>query len=907
MKKCIRILMRLLLTLVLLLVLALAFVQSPPGKKWIAAELSKRLSDPGRMEVRIGTLRGWIPMQVKIDHIEVLDQEGVWITSENLRARLSLSDLLNGRLHVPQLIVSDVDMVRRPLSNARKQERSGLERLFLHVESVEVEQIQLAEEVAGVPLSYAVYSGQLSLVSGLLSGEVELGGDAEGLFSLEASLLNPDTQAISVFTDSFELHHPTYGLEGIAASGALRVDALGVNALLDARFVRDGFAETLSTRLGYVDQVLRADGLRWSRAGLELTGEAELVFSSAGIGLQFDGAFDENSTSHYEGSGRGRVVLGKEGWSAEVDALSVTAWSNVLLTASGRLEVSSVKKSWSAEVDALNVSAWSNVVLAASGSVDAERIDLGGTVGVEELGRLPFPGMAELCGAARGVFSLSGPLNKPEGSAEIWVSGLGGVDNVLATWERVNFKVDASLSNGTLSASTALDDLYGASMAAEVSVPLRLSLLPFKFSLENQRLSGALRAALDLAELNQFNALANQRVSGRLTADLYMREGAPFGSIQINDGAYEHYGRGILFHGFNAQMDASPEGLVLREASATDGHKGELFLSGGLSRSGWNVALELKQAKILRLPEASATISGRMKLSGKAMHPELTGELVLDRADVLPDHIAPAKPQLLTNFDASQPNLEPQSQKRPFVVPFGVDLRVKMPGQVFVNADLIDSVWSGDLRIRSSEKGWIIEGKMEPENGFFDFVGRPFRFKGGAIEFDGSVPPVPVFNELTAEYSRSDVSARLILNGTLSEPQYRLESTPAMPEDEILAHVLYNRSSGSISPWQAVQIAQALRQLSGGLSGPGFIYQLRRTIGIDTFEVREGGDSLGESAVVAGKYLAPGLYLEVSGQLKGNTETGVRVEYQISRHFSLETSAGPSLRPGIMLNWKLDY
>ena len=60
-----------------------------------------------------------------------------------------------------------------------------------------------------------------------------------------------------------------------------------------------------------------------------------------------------------------------------------------------------------------------------------------------------------------------------------------------------------------------------------------------------------------------------------------------------------------------------------------------------------------------------------------------------------------------------------------------------------------------------------------------------------------------------------------------------------MPEDEVLSHVLFNRDTSSISPYQAYQIAMAARQLSGGLNGPGFMFQLRQAIGVDTLEWRE--------------------------------------------------------------------
>ena len=60
----------------------------------------------------------------------------------------------------------------------------------------------------------------------------------------------------------------------------------------------------------------------------------------------------------------------------------------------------------------------------------------------------------------------------------------------------------------------------------------------------------------------------------------------------------------------------------------------------------------------------------------------------------------------------------------------------------------------------------------------------------------------------------------------MSELDVQITSSPELPEDEILSRFLFGRSLSQISPVQALQIAAAIRSLSGG-DGTGVIDRLR--------------------------------------------------------------------------------
>ncbi len=437
-------------------------------------------------------------------------------------------------------------------------------------------------------------------------------------------------------------------------------------------------------------------------------------------------------------------------------------------------------------------------------------------------------------------------------------------------------------------------------------MPCVFSLEPFRFDPAPAETYVDFKADMDFGIFNQLAMFNDQRIAGLLKAELVYNRSLS-GFVRVEQGAYEHFDWGIVVRDIAVDLAATGEGLRVNTATATDGGDGRIVLKGGVATNRLEFTLDLTRAAIVRRDDVESTFSGQLNIEGPPTRPAVTGMVVIDRADILLDNIAAALPPLLTDYDASARTnvVEVVAEQSP--LPFDLDVQVDLADQVFANASMIDSVWGGNLRVRGVPQGISVSGAIVPRRGYVSFIGKKFRFTDGQIDMDGAVPAVPSMNQITAEYSRGDFTARLILNGRLDNPDFRLESSPAMPEDEILSHVLFARDTSSITPYQAYQIAAAARQLSGGMNGPGFMYQMRQAVGVDTLEWREGEAEGEASSVAAGKYLTPALYVEVNRSLDEKGGTGMMAEYEVTKHFSVETSTGPKMRPGIGVNWKNDY
>ena len=157
----------------------LGAIQTPWGKIIIAELLSEKLSRSNGMAVEIGRISGWIPMQAKVERIEVFDDRGCWLSIENLEGHLMLSELLDDSVFLKSLQADEVRLYRRPSFGARREKRSG-GGMNLQLERCSVDKLLLDEAVAGTALSCAVYSGGISIVSGALSGTLSVDGDVVG-------------------------------------------------------------------------------------------------------------------------------------------------------------------------------------------------------------------------------------------------------------------------------------------------------------------------------------------------------------------------------------------------------------------------------------------------------------------------------------------------------------------------------------------------------------------------------------------------------------------------------------------------------------------------------------------------------------------------------------------------------
>ncbi|NJO39002.1 MAG: translocation/assembly module TamB, partial [Rhizobiales bacterium] len=222
--------------------------------------------------------------------------------------------------------------------------------------------------------------------------------------------------------------------------------------------------------------------------------------------------------------------------------------------------------------------------------------------------------------------------------------------------------------------------------------------------------------------------------------------------------------------------------------------------------------------------------------------------------------------------------------------------------KIYVRGRGLESEWQGDLQIAGRASDPIITGSLSIKKGYFDFLDKRFELRLGEITFSGETPPNPII-ALEAAAEDDGFTAIIKLNGPADDPQLVLSSEPILPEDEILARLLFNRQLSEIGPVEAGKLALALNRLRGG-GGFDAFGEIRNILKIDTLDVVS--DEEGESRVKAGKYLNDDVYVEVE-KGAGDESGRARVEIELLPNIAVEAETSENADSGVGIKWKLDY
>jgi len=218
----------------------------------------------------------------------------------------------------------------------------------------------------------------------------------------------------------------------------------------------------------------------------------------------------------------------------------------------------------------------------------------------------------------------------------------------------------------------------------------------------------------------------------------------------------------------------------------------------------------------------------------------------------------------------------------------------------------LDSEWSANIRLRGTTEDPRIggEARVVPRQGFYSFAGVRFEITRGVIDFDESGPIDPRI-DLVAETEVDDLSVAVSVAGNASQPEITFSSVPALPEEELLARLLYGGSITSLSATDALQLGAALASLRGG-GGMDPINQLRTAIGLDRLRSVEADPAFDRGTAIAlGKNFGRRFYVELITD--GRNYNATEVEFRITSWLSLLGSVNTLGRNSVAAEYSRDY
>jgi translocation and assembly module TamB len=462
------------------------------------------------------------------------------------------------------------------------------------------------------------------------------------------------------------------------------------------------------------------------------------------------------------------------------------------------------------------------------------------------------------------------------------------------------------------------------------AVPLLLTPSPLGLSVPPAgRLDLQLRGVGQLEHLADLLPLGEDRVSGHFAANLAVggTVAAPSanGRVRLSDGRYENFATGAVLTNMQADLVGDRDRLTLSSFSAGDTADGSIKAQGNVILNGPSgpsaeLSATLSHFRVAARDEAVATATGTVSIAGPLSAPKVIAPITIDRADIsLPSSLPPNVVVLKVVETGGKTGQPPPAQPAETpALPATLDIKVDMPGNIFVRGHGLDSEWRGKLTITGTSAAPAISGHLEQINGSVDLLGKTFSLTRGVITFDGTAKLDPVL-DIAAEASTADITAQVNISGFASAPKITLSSTPVVPQDEILARVMFNKGVGQMTAGEGLQLAAAAASLAGG--GPGMLDRLRSGFGLDYFRLGSGttgattgtlnpgatsNTATGGTALSAGKYIAQGVSVGVSQGVSPPTSK-VTVEIEVRPHLTVGGEAGQSGSTGIGLNYNYDY
>ncbi|MGY5779960.1 translocation/assembly module TamB domain-containing protein [Rhizobium sp. LEGMi135b] len=421
-------------------------------------------------------------------------------------------------------------------------------------------------------------------------------------------------------------------------------------------------------------------------------------------------------------------------------------------------------------------------------------------------------------------------------------------------------------------------------------------------------IAGSKAMALKFAGNLPFDALAGQLAAQGLvmtgTAKIDMQIGgttaapAISGSITTDGAKLVDVRRNLTLSGLAVTVTLDGRQAVISRLS------GNLTSGGSISGSGTvgitpdsgfpaDIQMKFNNATYVDGTLVAATVNGTLGIKGPLMTaPMLTGNLRINKASITVPQKLPASLSEINIKHKNAPaavNAQFKDQKpeapRGKSTSLGLDLQLEAPSQIFVRGRGIDAELGGNITVRGTAAEPVVSGGFTMRRGRLTILSRRLDFTDTSkITFGGDLTPAL---NMEATSTAGSTTITVDVTGLATDPQIGFSSSPALPQDEVLAQLIFGQSMSKLSAMQIAQLADAASQLAGGRSTSLF-EGLRSHLGVDDLDIST--DANGQAQVGAGKYLNKRTYIELQQGASNNTKAIINLN--VGRGVKLRGAAG---------------
>ena len=490
---------------------------------------------------------------------------------------------------------------------------------------------------------------------------------------------------------------------------------------------------------------------------------------------------------------------------------------------------------------------------------------------------------------------VQGSFAAPTGNVHLEALGMRAANDAARGLPATDLRAAAQLQGNTAN----VDAKLSAGSASQLALTGRTPLAA------DGALDLKLAGNLDMALLNPLLEAGGRHVTGAIAIDTTVTGAAASpeigGKVRLTKGSVRDYAQGINLSDITGELSGN-HGLLQVDKLTARAAPGDVAVEGTIGvlqpKIPVNLKLTAKNAQPIANNIVTANLNANITVTGTARERlDVTGKIDINRADV---EIPSGLPPNVAVLDVRKPGeAPPPPPEKPLVI--GLDITVDAPRQILVNGRGLDAELGGELRIRGTTDSPLVSGGFELQRGYFTLASSKLTFSNGTVTFGGAglKNKIDPSLDFTAQTQAADVTATVRITGLADAPKIELSSTPDLPQDEILARLLFGQSASQLTALQVVQIGTALATLSGG-GGGSFnpVAKIQKALGLDRLTVGGGSSSTGANgtqqstgaSIEAGRYVSSRVFVAVKESTTGASQLVVDVD--LTKHLKLQTKLG---------------
>jgi translocation and assembly module TamB len=374
------------------------------------------------------------------------------------------------------------------------------------------------------------------------------------------------------------------------------------------------------------------------------------------------------------------------------------------------------------------------------------------------------------------------------------------------------------------------------------------------------------------------------------------------GTVNLTKGSVRDYARGMSLTDITAAIVGSEGTLQIKSLTASAA-PGTVTMTGkvGVLQAGVPVDLHIKadNAQPLVSKLVTANLNADLHVSGTARaRLDIAGSVHLNRTLIGVPNSLPPNVAVLDVRRRGKP--APAAPERQLII--GLDVAVEAPQEFLVQGRGLDAEMGGDLHLSGTVDAPLVSGSLGLLRGNFSLASNKLNFSPESrVSFNGAglknkIDPTLDFK---AEAALADATVTLRISGLADAPQFEFTSVPGLPQDEIMARLLFGQNAASLSAFQLAQIGAALATLSGvgGDGGLNPLVKIQKSLGLDRLTVGSGattntasGPENTGASIAAGRYISKRVYIEAKQTTLGTSQ--LETDVDLTKHLKLQTRLG---------------